>query len=127
VNVAGLADFAYTLRQYRYAPGAVNVCMRRLLPRSEGGQRVVTANIEVTPRPQSFNERVDSFANRVEKVSAITHQHPRSQMACAFYGLVVRQLLLGWQPCPALDSAREEFTGWYERAASFSHFRDVLL
>jgi ADP-ribosylglycohydrolase len=71
-------------------------------------------------------EPIDSFANRVEKVSAITHQHPRSQMACAFYGLVVRQLLLGWQPCPALDSAREEFTGWYERAASFSHFRDVL-
>lgn len=54
------------LTRYRYgAPVAVNTCVLRLLPRSEGGQRVITAQIEVTPRPQTFSERLDSFANRV--------------------------------------------------------------
>ncbi|MGD0642331.1 MAG: transglutaminase family protein [Roseiarcus sp.] len=53
------------LTRYRYgAPVAVNTCVLRLLPRSENGQRVVTAHIEVTPRPQTFVERADSFANR---------------------------------------------------------------
>ena len=39
---------------------------------------------------------------------------------------MVRQLLLGWQPQAALDSARTEFTGWYERSADFSTFRHIL-
>lgn len=71
-------------------------------------------------------EPIESFADRVENASAITHGHARSQMACVFYGLVVRRLLLGWQPRPALDSARVEFTGWYERAPSFALFRPIL-
>lgn len=33
---------------------------------------------------------LDQFANRVERASAITHGHARSQMACVFCGLVVR-------------------------------------
>ena len=57
------------LTRYRYgAPVAVNACVLRLLPRSEGGQRVVTARIDVTPRPQAFIERADSFANRVVRM-----------------------------------------------------------
>jgi transglutaminase-like putative cysteine protease len=57
------------LTRYRYgAPVAVNACVLRLLPRSEDGQRVVTARIDVTPRPQSFVERADSFANRVVRM-----------------------------------------------------------
>jgi ADP-ribosylglycohydrolase len=66
------------------------------------------------------------FAERIEKVSTITHGHARSRMACVFYGLVVRQLLLGWQPQAALDSARVEFSGRHERSAEFSHFRHIL-
>jgi ADP-ribosylglycohydrolase len=42
-------------------------------------------------------EPTESFAGRLEKVSAITHSHARARMACVFYGLFVRQLLLGWQ------------------------------
>ena len=54
------------LTRYRYgAPVAVNTCVLRLLPRSDEGQRVVSAHIDVTPRPQTFDERPDSFANRV--------------------------------------------------------------
>jgi ADP-ribosyl-[dinitrogen reductase] hydrolase len=66
------------------------------------------------------------FAERIEKVSAITHSHARSQMACVFYGLVIRRLLLGNEPHVALDSARVEFSGRYERSAELSHFHHIL-
>jgi ADP-ribosylglycohydrolase len=69
---------------------------------------------------------IESFGARVERASSLTHGHARSRMACVFYGLVVHQLLLGWQPQSALDAARVEFSGWYERAPEFEHFRHLL-
>jgi ADP-ribosylglycohydrolase len=66
------------------------------------------------------------FAEHIEKVSTITHGHARSQMACVFYGLVISRLLLGNEPRVALDSARVEFSGRYERSAEFPHFRHIL-
>ena len=57
------------LTRYQYdAPVAVNVCVLRLLPRSEDGQRVLEAGVEVTPRPLTLIERTDAFANRVLKL-----------------------------------------------------------
>ncbi len=57
------------LTRYRYgAPVAVNACSLRLYPRSETGQSVVSASIDVTPKPQSWEERVDPFANRVVRM-----------------------------------------------------------
>ncbi len=83
--------------------------------------------MRILPAVLSFaGEPLEMFSGRLEKVSAITHGHARSRMACVFYGLMVRHLLLGWQPQPALDSARAEFTGWYERSAEFSAFRHIL-
>jgi ADP-ribosyl-[dinitrogen reductase] hydrolase len=71
-------------------------------------------------------EPIELFADRVEKVSAITHGHPRSRMACVFYGLVVRKLLMGWQAQVALDSARADFSALYKGSASFARFRHIL-
>jgi ADP-ribosylglycohydrolase len=71
-------------------------------------------------------EPLKQFASRVERVSAMTHGHERSKMACVFCGLVVRQLLLGWKIGAAVESARIEFAGWYERAPEFIHFRHIL-
>jgi ADP-ribosylglycohydrolase len=71
-------------------------------------------------------EPLESYSSRLESVSAITHGHARSRMACVFYGLMVRQLLLGAQPQAALDMARAEFTGWYERSPEFSRFNHIL-
>jgi ADP-ribosylglycohydrolase len=71
-------------------------------------------------------EPVESFSRRIERVSAITHGHDRSKMACVLYGLVVRQLLLGQSPQAALDVARVEFKGHYKRAAEFARFRHHL-
>ena len=54
------------LTRYRYgALVAVNVCVLRLLPRSNHGQQVLEAHVEVTPQPLSMIERADFFANRV--------------------------------------------------------------
>lgn len=73
-----------------------------------------------------FNEPLEQYAARLERASGITHAHPRSKMACVLYGLVIRQLLLGWKAQPALQAARAEFAGWYERAPEFSHFKRIL-
>jgi ADP-ribosyl-[dinitrogen reductase] hydrolase len=67
-----------------------------------------------------------AFTERLSRVSAITHGHERAKMACVFCGLLVRQLLLGWKPEAALDSARAEFTGLYERSVEFNQFRHIL-
>lgn len=71
-------------------------------------------------------EPMESIAGRLEKASAITHAHARSQMACVFYGLVIRQLLLGQPAQAAIDSARVEFIGGYEKAPEFSRMRPIL-
>ena len=71
-------------------------------------------------------EPIELFADRVESVSSVTHGHSRSRMACVFYGLVVRKLLLGLQPHAALDSARAEFSSFYRQAEALPHFRHIL-
>jgi ADP-ribosyl-[dinitrogen reductase] hydrolase len=71
-------------------------------------------------------ENITLFANRVQCVSAITHGHARSRMACVFHGLVVRKLLLGSSPQTALDFARAEFRSLYNQAAAIPHFRHIL-
>jgi len=102
------------------------------IPADESGVNVEDGNgngslMRILPVVLRFAaEATESFAGRLEKVSAITHAHCRSRMACVFYGLMIRQVLLGWQPQAALDSARAEFTGWYERSPEFSCFKRIL-
>lgn len=66
------------------------------------------------------------LAERAHRASAITHAHPRSQMACAFYSMAVRQLLAGVDPAVSLDAARTEFGEHYGFSPEFSHFRRAL-
>jgi transglutaminase-like putative cysteine protease len=57
------------LTRYRYAaPVALNACVLRLLPRSEGGQIVIRSKIDVTPVPEHWMERPDPFGNRVVRI-----------------------------------------------------------
>ena len=62
----------------------------------------------------------------VEQASCITHGHPRSQMACVFYSLVVRDLLAGAEFSSALQSSRRTFESRYSEDPELSVFRDVL-
>jgi ADP-ribosylglycohydrolase len=52
--------------------------------------------------------------DRVHRASAITHRHPRSQMACGFFTLVARELLNGYGPSEAFAKAMGAFRLFYE-------------
>ena len=57
------------LTRYRYgAPVAANTCTLRLLLRSSDGQSVMHSEIDVTPSPNQWSERVDIFGNRVARM-----------------------------------------------------------
>ena len=74
------------------------------------------------------DETIESYfcqagSNRCQRSLTVMRDH---RMACVFYGLMVRKLLLGCQPQAALDSARTEFKNWYERSPEFSRFNHIL-
>ncbi len=71
-------------------------------------------------------EPTEKMLDRIFRASAITHGHLRSQMSCGFYGLVMRQLLEGWQPEAAVDIARTVFTDIYARTMELAQFDEVL-
>ena len=57
----------------------------------------------------------DVFADTIHRASALTHRHPRSQMACVLYGLAIRDLLKGASPATAINSALDDFAQLYEK------------
>ena len=69
------------------------------------------------------NESRDTFADRIERASSITHAHAQSRMACVFYGLLIRHLLSDVYARPALNAARAEFRAHYESAPEFARFQ----
>jgi ADP-ribosylglycohydrolase len=67
-------------------------------------------------------------AASAHKASALTHRHPRSQMACALYCLIVRELLAGASPTNALHAALTACAAVHHRppfAAERFHFRQL--
>ncbi len=73
------------------------------------------------------NLRTDDqvFVPNIEKASAITHAHPRSKMACVFFGLMVRALFDKIGKEDALRQTQACFAGLYERSSEFSFFSVV--
>lgn len=59
---------------------------------------------------------VPEFLGRIHRASAITHGHPRSQMACGFYALTVAALLRGASASDAVQAATEAFQQHYPSA-----------
>jgi ADP-ribosyl-[dinitrogen reductase] hydrolase len=57
-------------------------------------------------------ERLLDFAHRA---SAITHRHPRSQMACGFYCVVAASLLKGAAPATAYATAVQIAHAFYRK------------
>lgn len=54
------------------------------------------------------------LSDRIHRASAITHRHPRSQMACVLFTLVVHGLLNGRSSREAFSTALSEFRSLYE-------------
>jgi len=99
------------LTRYQYdAPVAVNVCVLRLLPHSDDGQRVLAASVEVTPRPLAIVERTDAFANRVLKLRIETQHreltlHSRARVVVERPAPPIAALTPAWEDVAALAAS----------------------
>ena len=76
-------------------------------------------------------EEPEVMLRRIEEASSITHAHPRTLIACGFFGLFVRELLAGMSPPEALRSARKEFiqqysSRWPQEMPDFSPLDELL-
>lgn len=74
-------------------------------------------------------EPVPDLLEKIHRASSLTHGHPRSQMACGFYALIVRGLLAGQEKDAALCEARRLFEEYYTGASwwqELSRFTPLL-
>lgn len=74
----------------------------------------------------SLNEDQSEFVDRLQRASSITHGHPRSQLACVFHGLLVRELMSGQPPLRAFECVQDTFAALYANHPEFGAFRDLL-
>jgi ADP-ribosyl-[dinitrogen reductase] hydrolase len=86
--------------------------------------RILPVSLRFTDEPTK------QLLDRVHRASAITHRHPRSQMACGLHALFVRQLLKGSAASVAFKCALDEFRLFYDAdpywAAELDDFQVVL-
>lgn len=75
---------------------------------------------------RSLSETTDRFCDTIGRASAITHRHPRSQLACVYFGLVVRGITSGLLPEAAINASAAAFTEFYSEHAELPAFRDLL-
>ncbi|MGH8014543.1 MAG: ADP-ribosylglycohydrolase family protein [Candidatus Binataceae bacterium] len=57
------------------------------------------------------------------RFSAVTHRHPRSQIGCALFCLIARQLLAGKQAASAVDQAAKDAHSYYKAEPFASELR----
>jgi len=62
----------------------------------------------------------EDLVRLAHRASSLTHRHPRSQMACALYCLLVRNLLNGAAPADAFRAATNAFGQIYEDPPFFA-------
>lgn len=74
----------------------------------------------------SLLEDEDTFMDRIVSASSITHRHRRSQMACVFYGLVVRDVMRGFPALVAYERTCRTFQTWYNGDPEVIVFEQLL-
>ncbi|WP_395739624.1 ADP-ribosylglycohydrolase family protein [Prosthecobacter sp.] len=74
----------------------------------------------------SLPQDESTFITRISQASAITHGHTRSQMACVFHGLVVRELMQDAAPHDALQKTQQTFQRLYPDSPELAAFRGLL-
>ena len=73
------------------------------------------------------NLPIQQALNQVHRASALTHRHPRAQMACGLFTLVVRGLLNGQHAADAYKNALSAFRAFYESDVWWSAESDYFL
>src|SRR5207247_2350831 len=121
----------------------VGVATSRALARISGGMPAEVAGgddqfsngngslMRIIPVSLRFaNSPTKQLLDRVHRASAITHRHPRSQMACGLFTLVICQLLEDRQIPVAIANALSAFRSFYEPdpwwSAEFDYFQLLL-
>lgn len=86
--------------------------------------RIIPVSLRFTNSPTK------QLLDRVHRASAITHRHPRSQMACGLFTLIVRELLNGTNDADAFSNGSLNFRHFYESdpwwSAEFDYFQLLL-
>jgi ADP-ribosylglycohydrolase len=121
----------------------VGVATSRAITRIAGGMRAELAGgddqfsngngslMRIIPVALRFaGQPTKQLLDRIHRASAITHRHPRSEMACGLFALVVRQLLEGKAPANAFEDGLSAFRAFYEPdpwwGAEFDYFQLLL-
>lgn len=71
----------------------------------------------------------EELIDAAHKISGLTHRHPRSQLACGYFCLLLRQLLAGHPPAVAYERANQLAARLYQGPpwqAELPHLRRVL-
>src|SRR5690606_24820705 len=63
-----------------------------------------------------WHEGEEGLLHRVHCASAITHAHPRAQMACGLYALLISRLLQGMDIREAAAEIGNDLAVWYDQA-----------
>lgn len=63
-------------------------------------------------------EPIDVLLHAVHSASDVTHRHRRSEMACGFHALMVKNLLMGQSPQTAFRATIDQFSDFYSDADS---------
>lgn len=105
----------------------IGVATSRALVRIAGGMRAEVAGgddqfsngngslMRILPVSIRFADSpTKNLLDQVHRASAITHRHPRSQMACGFFTLVIRELLNSQDASEAFTNALATFRSFYE-------------
>ena len=75
------------------------------------------------------NSEAEELLTATHEVSCLTHAHPRSQMACGFYNMMIVELLKGKSQQGAYFCAVESFVDAYNTpsfSSELSHFHRLL-
>ena len=118
--------------------GATSTALCRIrqgIPAEQAGGADETSNgngslMRILPIALRFaNETPERLLELAHRASAITHRHPRSQLACGFYCLLVAHLLNGETPAAA-HAATVQIAGNFYRLHEFAtelrHFEKVF-
>ncbi len=106
--------------------------IRNGVPAEDAGGRDEHSNgngslMRILPVALRFaNESDESIKHRTARVSAITHAHPRSRMACTYYGLLVRELLSGMAPMEATIKTQDAFSRVFSGSPELRKFAHLV-
>lgn len=111
---------------------ALRAVRRGVAPEEAGGKDLYSNGngslMRILPVVLAFHQAdPDVFRDRIHRASAITHGHARSQMACVFFGLMVRALLQNLTPAQAHGQACSGFRELYADSPELPVFHNILV